>query len=401
MPVIARLAWIHDELTSGRSAHISIGPARDDGKIKYKITFFSSFNLHPAVRDSLLAVVMNIQQLILQNYIVVDRGHKHSNGVSEIGSWAHPALLRAQAVPFVPESSSLVSTIISPEVVPITNLVTNTEGHSRSQKSVSFDFSNLQGDWQTLPKTQNESSDPDRDPDATVPDPPWENDAPWEDPDFMRQSSFSSEDSSPPYPADWEDPHEGSDPAVYSSDDEPEPPLPQEFDEWHDELLLREAAINNLLHDTIRNVPFRRYKFRHPPPAGVDLSRFRYDNAFIYHRLRRIGRILPERHKQIEETIIRSYLDRYSVDCHPLQGFADGHPNIIDNHILFLELYPRDKVTIGDEISACYREATRLAILQKDPHLSSDDEASESSQVESRKKKKKKNKASSSHRMES
>eukprot|EP00928_Gymnodinium_smaydae_P055972 TRINITY_DN39431_c1_g1_i1.p1 TRINITY_DN39431_c1_g1~~TRINITY_DN39431_c1_g1_i1.p1 ORF type:complete len:358 (+),score=37.34 TRINITY_DN39431_c1_g1_i1:70-1143(+) len=117
MPIASRLDWIEREILNGRDAHVAFGPARENGKLKVKILLFASFGLHSLVRDSLLTTIHYVRALLHDGLIVVDRGHKHSNGTTEIGIWLNRVAndssvlvssdqprndLRADAAAFVP-----------------------------------------------------------------------------------------------------------------------------------------------------------------------------------------------------------------------------------------------------------------------------------------------------------
>ena len=85
MPVEARLDWVLRQLRSGRVGHVVVGAAQDPEKLKVKVM------LHPdgvgamsaATRFGMESVLTNIRAMASQ-HIAMDRGHKHTSGLSEV-----------------------------------------------------------------------------------------------------------------------------------------------------------------------------------------------------------------------------------------------------------------------------------------------------------------------------
>eukprot|EP00928_Gymnodinium_smaydae_P100244 TRINITY_DN9791_c0_g1_i1.p1 TRINITY_DN9791_c0_g1~~TRINITY_DN9791_c0_g1_i1.p1 ORF type:complete len:382 (-),score=24.17 TRINITY_DN9791_c0_g1_i1:155-1240(-) len=109
MVVIDRLDWIARQVSWGRVAHLSVGRAADQSKIKIKVT------LHPAstntcdvfCAEAVVAFLSAIRPLLCNN-IAVDRGHRHSDGTSVISFWIEKSVagkshtFRANAAAFSP-----------------------------------------------------------------------------------------------------------------------------------------------------------------------------------------------------------------------------------------------------------------------------------------------------------
>eukprot|EP00928_Gymnodinium_smaydae_P100736 TRINITY_DN9950_c1_g2_i1.p1 TRINITY_DN9950_c1_g2~~TRINITY_DN9950_c1_g2_i1.p1 ORF type:complete len:342 (+),score=16.84 TRINITY_DN9950_c1_g2_i1:60-1085(+) len=144
MPIASRLDWIARQIWDGRDAHIAIGSARDDGKLKVKVLLFASSNLHPLVRDSLLTTVQYLKAMFENGLVVMDRGHKHSNGISEINIWAH----RVDSGPMSPHlAASGLS--LNPDAIAFSpGSITNMEPYVHQSPKTHF-----QGQWEALPAT--------------------------------------------------------------------------------------------------------------------------------------------------------------------------------------------------------------------------------------------------------
>ena len=89
MPVVSRIDWVMRQL-QGRSGHVLVGPAQDPRKLKVRIVLqrpaFGA--LSPSARMGVDAVLAHVRLLATQ-YVAVDRGHKHSSGLSEVAIWIH------------------------------------------------------------------------------------------------------------------------------------------------------------------------------------------------------------------------------------------------------------------------------------------------------------------------
>ena len=88
MPVVSRIDWITRQIAMGRRVHIHFGRLdRDDrAKIEVILDSASSGQISPIVATSVQCALASVTQLA-QNFPATDRGHKHSNGVSEISIW--------------------------------------------------------------------------------------------------------------------------------------------------------------------------------------------------------------------------------------------------------------------------------------------------------------------------
>jgi len=88
MPVVSRLDWICKQLEMGRKGHLTLGQARDTGKLKVKVI------LQPANAGAIdaavshgLTTLLSFVRIMLVEHVAMDRGHKHSNGTTEICFW--------------------------------------------------------------------------------------------------------------------------------------------------------------------------------------------------------------------------------------------------------------------------------------------------------------------------
>ena len=91
MVVAARIAWIMRQVDLRRKVHIAFGGANDNGKAKVKITVQQSNAGHADhVAASMVRSVLEHLQTSLVSFVAVDRGHRFSNGVSEVSIWLAP-----------------------------------------------------------------------------------------------------------------------------------------------------------------------------------------------------------------------------------------------------------------------------------------------------------------------
>ena len=89
MPVVERISWLIRQVESGRKAHLSIGEALDDNKVKAKISLEPQQNgaISTAVKLSVKCHLIVLRNLAASN-ISVDRGHFHkSSGRSVVSIW--------------------------------------------------------------------------------------------------------------------------------------------------------------------------------------------------------------------------------------------------------------------------------------------------------------------------
>ena len=91
MPIVERLDWIGRQTAMGRSLHMSIGAARDEGKLKVKFTLAppSQGRYDPVVANSLNLVIQRLRGMA-QEFEAMDRGHRHSDGTSVVSVWMRP-----------------------------------------------------------------------------------------------------------------------------------------------------------------------------------------------------------------------------------------------------------------------------------------------------------------------
>ena len=89
MPVLARLDWVAKQITDyGRAVHLVVGKAANPGILKVRIILHApeDSSLSPFVSDVMLSQLKWIRQLC-SAHLAADKGHKHTNGISEVGIW--------------------------------------------------------------------------------------------------------------------------------------------------------------------------------------------------------------------------------------------------------------------------------------------------------------------------
>ena len=88
MPIISRLDWIGRQIEMGRMAHVVISQALDPKKLKIKFILHppASGAISPSTCYGVTAVIGWIRGLV-QNFVAMDRGHKHSSGISVVAIW--------------------------------------------------------------------------------------------------------------------------------------------------------------------------------------------------------------------------------------------------------------------------------------------------------------------------
>lgn len=91
MPVLDRVDWVARQVNMGRRVHIHVGRALKDYHCKVKILLepAEAGAVDPVVAAALLSMLASVRQLVL-THCAVDRGHRHSSGVSEIAIWLSP-----------------------------------------------------------------------------------------------------------------------------------------------------------------------------------------------------------------------------------------------------------------------------------------------------------------------
>ena len=88
MPTTSRIDWVVRQMASGRKVHVAVGAAKDTSKCKVKI-ILQNANAG-AMEQGAAAVVQSVLTHVrglAQQYSSMDRGHKHSSGISEICIW--------------------------------------------------------------------------------------------------------------------------------------------------------------------------------------------------------------------------------------------------------------------------------------------------------------------------
>ena len=97
MTVVARIDWIKRQIIMGRRAHLSIGQAQDASKAKYKITLDPAVaGLIPQPGQQAICLALDQLRCIVVQNSATDRGHKHSNGSTEVIIWVTFLRLHAQ-----------------------------------------------------------------------------------------------------------------------------------------------------------------------------------------------------------------------------------------------------------------------------------------------------------------
>ena len=131
MPLLARIDWVHQQVELGRKCHITIGGAGDEGKMKVRIVLHAAtegqidqaakFGVHSA-----LSLVRNF----VAAYSAMDRGHKHSNGMSEIAIWITvPATAPDRSGAVLPDDSETNIRVLPTNVRPNDEAI---DGHAVS-----------------------------------------------------------------------------------------------------------------------------------------------------------------------------------------------------------------------------------------------------------------------------
>ena len=89
MPICGRLCWLQRKLERGHAITCSSSFNEENGKLKYKFLVGTKAGAVPAMFQLFLAPALQhlIQCTELDGVSITDRGHKHSNGVSETCLW--------------------------------------------------------------------------------------------------------------------------------------------------------------------------------------------------------------------------------------------------------------------------------------------------------------------------
>eukprot|EP00929_Paragymnodinium_shiwhaense_P034663 TRINITY_DN18829_c0_g1_i1.p1 TRINITY_DN18829_c0_g1~~TRINITY_DN18829_c0_g1_i1.p1 ORF type:complete len:291 (-),score=39.54 TRINITY_DN18829_c0_g1_i1:419-1291(-) len=88
MVIANRIAFLCEQIANGRQAalHITVNPASQ--KLKVKVLLQPDDRRHPSGMQSCLADILDVISQNFDGKVVVDRGHKFSNGVCETCFWA-------------------------------------------------------------------------------------------------------------------------------------------------------------------------------------------------------------------------------------------------------------------------------------------------------------------------
>ena len=111
MPVIGRLDWIQRQLQMGRRGYMCIGAARDAAKYKVKVHLepASAGVIDPMVRDALSRMLAGVRAMV-QDGVAMDRGHRHTSGMSEVSIWVSSSPPPAPPDAAAPQHPQLAST---------------------------------------------------------------------------------------------------------------------------------------------------------------------------------------------------------------------------------------------------------------------------------------------------
>ena len=87
MVVLERIAYIHKKVHEGYVVHVAVSSAAQHGRAKIKIIISGQDGCTSAItRATIGAVLGSIAELVKRN-VAVDRGHKHSDGSTEVSIW--------------------------------------------------------------------------------------------------------------------------------------------------------------------------------------------------------------------------------------------------------------------------------------------------------------------------
>ncbi|CAK0880823.1 unnamed protein product [Prorocentrum cordatum] len=99
MVVHARLRWLRDQVVAGAAAHLTFGAAAIEGRGKVKVVLDPARpRTSPTARAVLLSALTALEEQA-GNAVVVDRGHRFSDGRTEVCFWLDFMLLVSMAMP--------------------------------------------------------------------------------------------------------------------------------------------------------------------------------------------------------------------------------------------------------------------------------------------------------------
>ena len=84
-----RISWVRRQVQAGIHVRVNTGPANDIHKFKVEILIEPWKAALPWASQQLLLGMLAMIETVGKTYVCVDRGHRHSNGGSEIALWLH------------------------------------------------------------------------------------------------------------------------------------------------------------------------------------------------------------------------------------------------------------------------------------------------------------------------
>ena len=87
MVVASRIAWLRERITDGVHVRLCIGPAQDPSKCKIRAVVEPHKPPLSTITQSTLLLTLDALALACNAVVVVDRGHRHSSGISEAAFW--------------------------------------------------------------------------------------------------------------------------------------------------------------------------------------------------------------------------------------------------------------------------------------------------------------------------
>ena len=100
MPVLGRIDWAMRQLSMGRIGHITVGPAQDPCKVKCRVVLHptDAGALQPLPCRGISEILRTVRHLVV-THSSVDRGHRHTSGISEFSIWITITTAEAPAAP--------------------------------------------------------------------------------------------------------------------------------------------------------------------------------------------------------------------------------------------------------------------------------------------------------------
>ena len=91
MAVAARLDWLLRAAADGHPVCVSLFARGGSGRLKARVTVGALAGMAPLWQRDAAVAMLQVLCRLLADMVVVDRGHKHSGGDSEVAFWASPA----------------------------------------------------------------------------------------------------------------------------------------------------------------------------------------------------------------------------------------------------------------------------------------------------------------------